>query len=210
MSVALDHLLWGAPDLDAGSSKFAALTGITPVTGGSHPGFGTRNRLVSLGGEVFFEIISPDPEQTLSPGGRGSVIAAMKTPGLLTFAIRTDDLDAACAGAVEAGLRVLPRNPMTRTRPDGVTLSWTVARFEHPVYGDAIPFAIDWQGSPHPASTTPVGCTLHAFTVLHPDPAPLAAIYRRMGVDVPVHGALRPGFVAVLGTPHGGVTLLSA
>jgi hypothetical protein len=210
MSVALDHLLWGAPDLEDASAKFEALTGVAPATGGNHPGFGTRNRLVSLHGGVFFEIISPDPEQTLSPGSRGSIIAAMKTPGLLTFAIRTDDLDAVCAAAAAAGLRVLSRYPMTRTRPDGVTLRWTIARFDHRGYGDLIPFAIDWQGSPHPADTTPAGCTLHAFTALHPDPAPLEAIYRAIGIDVPVQGAPKPGFTAVLGTPHGDVTLRSA
>ena len=87
-------------------------------------------------------------------------------------------------------------------------LSWTVARFSHPAYGDAIPFAIDWQGSPHPAATTPGGCTLDSFTVLHPEPRGLAAIYAAMGVDIPVQGALRPGFIAVLGTPRGRVCLL--
>ena len=206
----LDHLLWAAPDLDAGSRLIERLTGVDPVTGGSHPGYGTRNRLLQLSANVFFEIIAPDPAQAATPGERGAAIARLAHPGLLTFAVQTDDLDHACAAAEHAGLAVKRRAAMSRTRPDGVKLSWTVAQFTHPSYAEAIPFAIDWQGSPHPATTTPAGCSLLRFTVLHPDPAPLAAIYRAMDIDIVVQGAIRPGFVAVLNTPKGEVCLLSA
>ncbi len=214
MAMRLDHVLWGSPNLDEGVRRFTALTGVEPVIGGTHPGFGTRNRLLSLGGDVFFEVIAPDPAQDMAGTGRGAAIAAMPHPGLLTFAVQTDDLDAACAAAERAGLAVAGRRAMTRTRPDGVTLAWTVAQFSHPEYGAAIPFAIDWQGSPHPASTTPGGCTLKSLAVLHPKPAPLVAIYRALGIralgiEIAVQAALAPGFVAVLGTPNGDVCLLA-
>ena len=206
----LDHLLWAAPDLDEGSRIIAGLTGVEPVTGGSHPGFGTRNRLLQLGERAFFEIISPDPAQADTPGERGAAIARMARPGLLTYAVQTDDLDRACAAAEGAGLTVKRRAAMSRTRPDGVKLSWTVAQFSHPTYAETVPFAIDWQGSPHPATTTPAGCAIRSFIVLHPDPAPLVAIYRAMGIDIPVQAAMRAGFVAVLRTPKGEVCLLPA
>jgi Glyoxalase-like domain len=209
LQLQLDHILWGAPDLDEGIRQFAGLTGATPVVGGTHPGFGTRNRLLSLGGGVFFEIISPDPAQTQASESRAAHIAAMPYPALLTFAVQTADLDAACTAAEAAGLALKLRVPMSRTRPDGVRLAWTVAQFAHPLYGDLIPFAIDWQGSPHPATTTPGGCTLRSLTALHPDPAPLRDIYQRLGLGVPVQAALRPGIVVVLDTPKGDVCLLS-
>ena len=205
----LDHILWGAPNLDDGVRLFAALTGVEPISGGSHPGFGTRNRLHALAPDVFFEVIAPDPAQPPATSGRGADIAAMPHPALLTFAVQTDDLEGACTAAVQAGLQVTERVAMSRTRPDGVRLDWTVARFMHPAYGNLIPFAIDWQGSPHPAATTPGGCTLRHFAALHPEPAGLAAIYRALGLDMPVQSALRPGLVAVLGTPIGEACLLS-
>jgi hypothetical protein len=210
MTFALDHILWGAPDLDDGVRAFSAITGITPVAGGSHPGFGTRNRLLSLSASVFFEIIAPDPEQTQAPGSRGATIAAMPHPGLLTFAVQMNDMDADCASAERAGLILKRRIPMNRTRPDGVRLDWTIVQFAHPAYGEAIPFAIDWQGSPHPAATTPGGCSLQSFTVLHPEPKPLVEIYRKIGIEIAVRGALRPGFIVVLDTPNGEVCLQSA
>ena len=208
MLFKLDHVLWGAPDLDAGVRHIAALTGVDPVVGGSHPGMGTRNCLISLGSGVFFEIISPDPAQH-DHGPRAAAIAGMPRPGLLTYAVQTDDIGAACAAAEAAGLTVTHRTPMTRTRPDGVTLAWTVAQFSHPDFGPTIPFAIDWQGSPHPSTTTPTGCTLKSLSVLHPHSDRLREIYHSLGLEIVVQAALAPGFCAVLDTPHGEVCLLS-
>jgi hypothetical protein len=204
MPLVFDHLLWAAPDLAAGSAACAAATGVEPTVGGSHPGFGTRNRLASLGPGAFFEVISVDPAQT-TMGPRAERIAAMPRPAILTFAVQTDDLDDAQRRAATAGLEIPPPVSMSRTRPDGVKLAWTILYLQHPVYGEAVPFIIDWQGSPHPSSTTPTGCTLKSLTVLQPDPGPLAAIYAALGLSIPVQRAPYPGFVAALDTPKGEV-----
>ncbi len=206
----LDHILWGSPDLDRGELEFGELTGVVAATGGTHPGFGTRNKLASLGHGVFFEIIAPDPAQPAhNSTGRAGAIAAMPTPALLTFAVQTTDIDAATAAAQAAGLTIAQRHAMQRTRPDGVTLKWTVAHFEHQEYGNLIPFAIDWQGSPHPSTTSPSGCTLRRFTALHPQPEGLRHIYATLGLDMAVLGAVKPGLLAELDTPQGAVCLLA-
>jgi len=204
--VELDHILWAAPDLEEGRRAFEALTGVTPAGGGSHPGFGTRNSLASLGGGAYFEIISPDPAQSLE-GNRGGRIAALPRPGLITFALRSTDLPQLRAAAEAAGLAIDGPIAMSRTRPDGVKLVWSVLHLRHDGLGDAVPFAIDWGSSPHPSGTTPPGVKLVSFAALHPEPEALAAIYRALGAPVEVKRALRPGFLAVLESPRGEVVL---
>ena len=169
MSIELDYLLWAAYDLDRGSALLAKVTGVTPAIGGSHPGFGTRNSLLSLG-DTYLEVISPDPAQSLE-GNRGGLIASLAAPGLMTFAVRTTSLAAYEASAKRAG--IVTRGPvkMGRTRPDGLRLDWECLYVEDHVFGEAIPFAIDWKGSPHPSHSAPAGCRLVDLQVLLPGDA---------------------------------------
>lgn len=207
--LTLDHILWAAPDLDDGMRRIEALTGVKPARGGSHPGLGTRNGLMALGDGLYFEILAPDPAQNLDDnlGGR---IAALPRPGLIAFALAGDDLAAARAAAGRAGLSADEPVAMSRTRPDGVRLDWSVMYFRHPSFGEPAPFVIDWGSSPHPSRSTPKGCTLMSFAALHPEPEPLAEAYRALGIPLEVERAAEPGFMARLNSPKGTIVLLGA
>lgn len=207
MKSKIDHLLWAAPDLSSGMAAFEQLSGVKSAIGGTHPGFGTRNALLSLD-DRYFEIISPDPSQDLE-ATLGETIAALSSPKLFTFAIACDDLIGAADVARAAGLGVGDVIAMSRTRPDdGVRLDWSVLRLEHPDWGGRFPFLIDWQGSPHPSASTPDGATLERLEIVTPDPEPLAALYDKLGLDVVIVGGVEHGYVARLSTPKGPVVLL--
>ena len=93
---AIDHLMWAVPDLAAGVDRLESLTGVRAASGGAHPGMGTANVLLGLGPGVYLEVIGPDPALD-EPTGFGALLAALDAPELRSWAIRTDDIDQACA-----------------------------------------------------------------------------------------------------------------
>ena len=153
----LDHILWASSDLATGERLFADATGVKPAFGGSHAGVGTRNSLASLGGGTYFEIISLDPEQK-DHKKRAAEVGTFVSPRLLTFAVRGSALTEFAKAATELGLQPTEPFAMTRTRSDGVTLSWKLVYLNNPEFHNCVPFAIDWENSEHPSRTTPQGC----------------------------------------------------
>ena len=204
--IRLDHILWAAPDLDEGAKTIERLTGVTPARGGVHPGLGTRNCLIALDSGVYFEIISPDPAQDLA-GNRGGRIVEQTRPGVMTFAIASDDLASLREAALRERLGVNGPVAMHRNTPSGARLDWTILYLEDARFGEAIPFVIDWGKTPHPSTSLPGGCRLQSFTVTHPEVEALARLYAALGIPVAVKRAAYPGFVVELSTPNGEVVL---
>jgi hypothetical protein len=206
---SVDHLLVGAPDLDAGIAWFEQRTGVRAQTGGSHPGVGTRNALVSFGRRQYLEIIAPDPAQSTFDFD----IDLRKLPGprLVTWAISTPDIEGAVAAARRDKLQISDPNDGSRRRPDGSVLRWRSAGVlaslaEADV--DPVPFFIQWAAdSRHPSVDAPSGCRLVDFEIAAPDPEKLEAVLASLGVDATVSRAGHVQLTATLETPAGRVTL---
>lgn len=188
-------------------AAFAQASGVELGGGGSHPGFGTRNQLASLGSGLYFEAIAPDAAQA-EHGARARRLSLLHEPRMHTFAVRGSDVEAYREAARSIGLDASDPVGMSRTRQDGTTLRWRVVYVESGRWGDAVPFMIDWQGSQHPSMTAPSGCELIEFRALHPEAEALGDIYRRLGISVPVTLAPVAGFLARLRTPRGEMVLV--
>lgn len=65
LPIALDHLVVAARTLDEGEAWLTERLGRPLCGGGTHRGFGTHNRLLSLGPDCYLELIARDP---LQPG----------------------------------------------------------------------------------------------------------------------------------------------
>ncbi len=198
----LDHIMYAVPDLDQGVADIAALTGVTPAYGGAHPGRGTCNALLSLGPDQYLEIIAPDVSQDLA-GTLGEEMIQRGTSGVRAWAVATDDLTAVADAADKVGLPRRSIIDMSRTTPEGVHLAWQLLFLTG---GTILPFFIDWQESPHPATATPTGCELLQFTVTTPEDATYRNWMAALGIPTDVVSG-PDSLSAVINTPKGRVEL---
>ena len=188
----IDHIIWAVPDLDAGAVTLRELSGVIPVTGGIHPGRGTRNKLVSGGELMYLEVIAPDPAQMPFEPKVKAVqafadrISKMSAPEVDMFAFFTADLEAIAQAGRELGLEVVGPTPGQRRTPDGDLIRWSHVDFINHGFGQFVPFAINWLDSRHPSTTSPEGIVIQGITVEHPRADELRRIYEGLGVPAKV------------------------
>ncbi|HEV7508935.1 MAG TPA: VOC family protein [Thermoanaerobaculia bacterium] len=203
---AVDHLLLGVPDLDAGMKWFEEKTGVRPAAGGSHPGRGTRNALVALGGRHYLEIIAPDPAQAGVDNPMVAGLRKLTAPRLVTWAAASTDLEATLSRLDAEKVAHSPATPGARKRLDGRELAWRTVGVQSEL-GELIPFFIDWGTTPHPSADAPAGARLIALTFRHPKPEALTAELARLGIAAVVRQSTQTGLTARLETPRGPVSL---
>jgi glyoxalase-like protein len=145
--LAVDHVIVAVHDLDSAASRFKDQYGLTSVEGGRHPGHGTGNRIVPLG-RNYIELMAVLDGDEASSSLLGSWLTrrlAEVGEGPVALCLRTDDIEAVARRAGRAPL------PMSRTRPDGVELTWHLVALDAALT-EGLPFFIQWHvdDSDHP------------------------------------------------------------
>jgi hypothetical protein len=203
---ALDHLVLGVADLEAGIRWVEERTGVRAVAGGSHPGVGTRNALLSLGGRQYLEIFAPDPAQAQIVPQYAS-LRTLESPRLMMWAAAAR-VEETAARFRAAGLDASGPSPGSRARPDGKLLSWRTVVVKHDL-GFVIPFFIEWDATaPHPAVDSPAGCRLLAFELAHPRSEAVTAMLASLGIDAVIRNGPTASLSARLQSPKGTVELV--
>ncbi len=201
----LDHLLFGTADLDYGVTLVKERTGLSPVIGGSHPGVGTRNALLSLGNRQYLEIIAPDPAPQVF--SYQPDLRELQEPRLITWAAATRDSASTAQRARHAGLEVTGPRDGSRKKPDGQELRWKTLGIENTltVSGVApVPFFIQWgEGVQHPSQDAPTGCRIESLAFEHPEPKQVTAIFGKLGIEAVVKPGKEARLEASLWTPKG-------
>ncbi|MBL8210626.1 MAG: VOC family protein [Bryobacterales bacterium] len=204
---AVDHLIVGTRDLDAGIEWLSRKLGVRPASGGVHPGRGTWNALLALGGRQYLELIAPDPKQ--SKGGEDVVaqLSALDTPRLIGWAASVAGIDALAQRLRPSVPDVAAVADGSRRRGDGKLLAWKSLQVSRQRFS-VVPFFIEWgSGSEHPSGDSPKGCTLQSVSFRHPQPEEFRALLAKMGLDAAVTRGDQSSLSAVLRTPKGTVTL---
>lgn len=165
MLLTLDHLAVCATTLAEGVAHVESLLGVPLSEGGAHPQMGTHNRLLSLGPDLYLEVIAIDPDAAGPQHPRWFDLDNFSgEPRLTNWIARTDDMAAALATC-----RIDPGAPMALQRGD---LRWqiTVPGDGKLPYDGGFPALIQWQGDAHPARNLPFhGCWLEMLEIAHPD-----------------------------------------
>jgi hypothetical protein len=160
----IDHILLGVPDRTLATAELEKLFGVRPVYGGKHPR-GTHNALLSLGPRLYLELIA------LQPGASGTAIGTndlekLSKPEPIGWAVSGTSL-AVRESLTKAGFDLAAPEPGSRTTPSGSVLKWQTFDLRTAVQG--APFFIEWSAdTPHPATTSPSGCTLVSFQIASP------------------------------------------
>jgi hypothetical protein len=205
MTLAIDHLVYAAPDPTVAADDLARRLGVAAVLGGRHQGMGTYNMLAGLGGDTYLEIIGPDPDQQPPDQPRPFGVDSLTQAALVGWALRCDAIDHAVAAARAGGYDTGPALTMERVRPDGATIAWRLTT--NAVGGGAVPFLIDWGSTEHPSHTAPAGLELVSFVIEHPSPPAIRAALDALGSDVEVRAAPVAALVATIRGPLGELEL---
>ena len=154
----IDHIIYTTPDLQQGIDFFEELLGERPYFGGQHLGKGSHNALLSLGRNVYLEIIAPDPNQPEPETPRSFALDNRPTPQLATWAAATSNMLATIEQARLAGYDPGELVSGGRLTDDGVQLKWQSTKRPESLLGTTppgdwlVPFIIYWGDTPHPAS----------------------------------------------------------
>lgn len=208
MSLKLDHLVYAVPDLAEGVALVESILGVRPAVGGRHPHLGSHNALLSLGEDVYLEVVAPDPGLPRPPRGVVFNMDGISTPHLATWAVRAESIEAVAEAAALQGFDVGGLAQGSRERPDGSLLQWRLSDPYVMAFGGLVPFLIAWGDSPHPARRTPPGGELVALEAEHPEPESVADALAAVGVELAVaHGPV-PLLRAHIKGPDGRVSVL--
>jgi hypothetical protein len=199
----VDHVILGIDDLQKGIAELERRTGVRAVFGGAHPGRGTQNALLSLGGNHYLEILAPNPEEKGNPEAEELHGLTALTP--IGWAVHTSDIAALQKILTSHGVQTGEIRPGARNRPDGTRLAWKTLDYTSPS-SPLLPFFIEWDpASAHPSTTSPAGCRLTGFFLEDPTPAALRDALRAAGVGVEVREGREPRIHLSLDCPKGKV-----
>jgi hypothetical protein len=209
----VDHVSYAAePDgLKPTAARLAKKLGVSPVDGGVHPRFGTRNIILPLAHERYVEVVAvlDHPASDKAPFGQAVRARSEAGGGWLGWVVCVDDLSEA---EQRLGREAVIGN---RRRPDGVELKWRQLGVKGLIADPQLPFYVQWDDrSVHPSVGATTDVTISGLQIAGDSDRVcewlgLPADQTSTVIDftwVEPNGT--PGLVAVtFDTPHGPVTI---
>jgi hypothetical protein len=206
--LALSQIIVGVTDLDAATARFRAL-GFDVLDGGVHPGVGTANRVIPLGGQYLELLGVVDAQQAREHEyGRSLIRATTGGDRLVRWSLRTAEIDDVAA---RLGLTVEARR---RQRSDGELLTWRAAGLDLALADATLPFFMQWDHAEQYPGLMPASHPngAHRVTALSVAPHDVDRFQRWTdGADVPLRPATAqgPGLLSVTVETDAGELVIS-
>lgn len=212
IGMRVDHVSYAAErdGLKATAKRLAKQLGVTPVDGGIHPRFGTRNIIIPLAHKRYIEVVTvlDHPASDKVPFGQAVRARSEAGGGWLAWVVSVEDIS-------EAERRLGRESvPGSRHRPDGVQFNWHQLGVKGLLADPQLPFYIHWDDSQHPSDDATTEVTIIGLQIAG-DPARvtewLGLPTGTVGTEIDFrfiapHGT--PGLLSVtFGTPKGPVTI---
>ena len=182
----LDHLIVAARDLEEGATFVQNLLGVPLEPGGKHTAMGTHNRLLNLGGGVYLEVITTDPDaptpnrpRWFGMDSRDVQERLERGPTLLHWVARAKDISLQNTDISEEIFGHV--TPMQRG-----DLSWliTIPDDGHLPGKGVLPTLIDWGDTPHPTTKLPErGLKFVKLRGFHPEPEEVKGVLEHLGLE---------------------------
>ncbi|MFZ5816437.1 MAG: VOC family protein [Bacillota bacterium] len=137
----LDHVVHVVADRERATEALRSL-GLRMVTGGEHPGWGTHNALAYFEDLSYIELVAVHNRAEAAASAFGAAVLrfAEAGDGVLTFPLRTAEIDGDVARLRARGIAIADPTPGSRRLPDGSLLTWRLALAPFP-----LPFLIQWE-----------------------------------------------------------------
>lgn len=160
----VDHVSYAAESdgLHATAERLAAKLGVTPVEGGIHPRFGTRNIILPLAHERYVEVVEvlDHPSADKAPFGQAVRARSELGGGWLGWVVRVDDLSDL---EERLGRAAVDGN---RRMPDGREFKWRQLGVKGLQADPQLPFFVQWDGeSPHPSDEAATEVTMKSLEI---------------------------------------------
>lgn len=161
----VDHVSFAADKsgVKATAERLGKALGVTPVDGGLHPRFGTRNMILPLAHERYVEIVEVLDHPSSDKAPFGQVVRARSEAGggWMGWVIRVDD----DLEAVEKRLD-RPAVPGNRRLADGREFLWKQIGIKGTLADAQLPFFVKWgEGSPHPSQEAETEVTIASLQI---------------------------------------------
>ncbi len=141
-AMRIDHVSYaaGPEGLQATAGRLGEQLGVTPVDGGVHPRFGTRNIILPLEEGRYLEVVEAldHPASDKAPFGQAVKARSARGGGWMAWVVEVDDL-----APVEErlGRAAVDGN---RHTPQGVELEWKQIGVKNVIDHGNLPFFIKW------------------------------------------------------------------